>query len=140
MMKQKKDSNVGELLGITTEKIKALVDVDAILGTPIKIDDVTLIPVSKVTYGFGSGGSDFATKNNPDLFGGGGGAGITIAPVAFLVVSKGRVSVKAISTGTAPLEKAITLIPELIDKLVDVVGKLKSNKSDDKEDKDTAGE
>lgn len=134
MMKQKKNNNVGELFGITTEKIKAMVDVDSILGTPIKIDDVTIIPVSKVTYGFGSGGSDFATKNNPDLFGGGGGAGITIAPVAFIVVSNGDVRIKPISTGDDPLERAITLIPDAVDKLVDLVGKLKARKKSDSED------
>lgn len=132
MMKQNKN-NVGELFGITTEKIKAMVDVDSILGTPIKIEDVTIIPVSKVTYGFGSGGSDFATKNKNDLFGGGGGAGITIAPVAFIVISDGDVRIKPISTGDDPLERAITLIPDAIDKLVDLVGKLKNKKKSDGE-------
>lgn len=132
MMKQNKN-NVGELFGITTEKIKAMVDVDSILGTPIKIEDITIIPVSKVTYGFGSGGSDFATKNKSDLFGGGGGAGITIAPVAFIVVSDGEVRIKPISTGDDPLERAITLIPDAIDKLVDLVGKLKNKKKSNEE-------
>ena len=136
MMKQNKN-NVGELFGVTTEKIKAMVDVDSILGTPIKIENVTIIPVSKVTYGFGSGGSDFATKNKNDLFGGGGGAGITIAPVAFIVVSDGEVRIKPISTGDDPLERAITLIPDAIDKLVDLVGKLKNKKKSDDETEDS---
>ena len=136
MMKQNKN-NVGELFGVTTEKIKAMVDVDSILGTPIKIENVTIIPVSKVTYGFGSGGSDFATKNKNDLFGGGGGAGITIAPVAFIVVSDGEVRIKPISTGDDPLERAITLIPDAIDKLVDLVGKLKNKKKTDDETEDS---
>ena len=130
MMKQNKN-NVGELFGITTEKIKAMVDVDSILGTPINIEGITIIPVSKVTYGFGSGGSDFATKNKTDLFGGGGGAGITIAPVAFIVISNGDVRIKPISTGDDPLERAITLIPDAIDKLVDLVTKLKNKKKTD---------
>ncbi|MBR5272955.1 MAG: sporulation protein YtfJ [Clostridia bacterium] len=134
-MKQNKN-NVGELFGITTEKIKAMVDVDSILGTPIKIEDVTIIPVSKVTYGFGSGGSDFATKNKTDLFGGGGGAGITIAPVAFIVISNGDVRIKPISTGDDPLERAITLIPDAIDKIVDLVDKFKSRKNNDTEEKE----
>ena len=137
MTKQNKN-NVGELFGITTEKIKAMVDVDSILGTPIKIENVTIIPVSKVTYGFGTGGSDFATKNKNDLFGGGGGAGITIAPVAFIVISDGDVRIKPISTGDDPLERAITLIPDAIDKLVDLVGKLKSKKKSNEENEDEA--
>lgn len=135
MMKQNKN-NVGELFGITTEKIKAMVDVDSILGTPIKVEDVTIIPVSKVTYGFGSGGSDFATKNKSDLFGGGGGAGITIAPVAFIVIANGEVRIKPISTSDDPLERAITLIPDAIDKLIDIVGKLKNKKKADDEVED----
>ena len=139
MMKQNKN-NVGELFGITTEKIKAMVDVDSILGTPIKVEGVTIIPVSKVTYGFGSGGSDFATKNKSDLFGGGGGAGITIAPVAFIVIANGEVRIKPISTSDDPLERAITLIPDAIDKLVDLVGKLKNKKKaeDEVEDDESA--
>ena len=139
MMKQNKN-NVGELFGITTEKIKAMVDVDSILGTPIKVEDVTIIPVSKVTYGFGSGGSDFATKNKSDLFGGGGGAGITIAPVAFIVIANGEVRIKPISTSDDPLERAITLIPDAIDKLIDIVGKLKNKKKaeDEVEDDESA--
>lgn len=139
-MKQNKN-NVGELFGITTEKIKAMVDVDSILGTPMKIEDITIIPVSKVTYGFGSGGTDFATKNRSDLFGGGGGAGITIAPVAFIVISDGEVRIKPISTSDDPLERAITLIPDAIDKLVDLVGKLKNKKkTDDEADEEESAE
>ena len=124
-----KENNVGGLFGITTEKIKSMVDVDSILGTPIKVDGITIIPVSKVTYGFASGGSDFAAKNNHDLFGGGGGAGVTMAPVAFIVISNGDVQIRPISTGKDPIERAITLIPEAVDRVAGLVKSFKDKKS-----------
>ena len=84
-----KEQSASGILGTSIEKIKDLVDVSTIIGDPIKISEtLQIIPVSKVTYGFASGGTDFPSKSNQELFGGGGGAGITISPVAFLVVNK----------------------------------------------------
>ena len=82
---------IGSLMNITMEKIKEMIDVNTIVGTPITSADGTLIiPVSKVSYGFASGGSDLPTKKeNKDCFGGGSGAGVTIQPVAFLTVYQG---------------------------------------------------
>ncbi len=86
---------IGEIMGVTMDKIKEMIDVNTIVGEPIRTPDgITIIPVSKVSVGFASGGSDFVSKNqtggkNP--FGGGSGAGVNIAPVAFLVVNKDRV-------------------------------------------------
>ena len=79
---------IDNLMNITMDKIKEMVDVNTIVGTPITSADGTLIiPVSKVSYGFASGGSDLPTKNEKkDLFGGGSGAGVTIQPIAFLTV------------------------------------------------------
>ena len=79
---------VSELLGISIEKIKEMADVNAIIGEPIKLPDgTTIIPVSKVSYGFASGGSDLPSKYDKDLFGGGAGAGVSIKPEGFLVIS-----------------------------------------------------
>ena len=77
------------MLGTTMEKIKEMVDVDSVIGKPITTPDgTTVIPISKVSYGFASGGSDFPAKSQPakDFFGGGAGAGITITPIAFLSI------------------------------------------------------
>ena len=69
------EKSANGILSTTIEKVRDLVDVSTIIGEPIKVDGgVTIIPVSKVTYGFASGGSDFPSKNNKDIFGGGGGA------------------------------------------------------------------
>ena len=83
-----KNTPVSELLGISIEKIKEMADVNAIIGEPIKLPDgTTIIPVSKVSYGFASGGSDLPSKYDKDLFGGGAGAGVSIKPEGFLVIS-----------------------------------------------------
>ncbi len=120
-----KDSASG-ILGTSIEKIKDLVDVSTIIGDPIVISDtLQVIPVSKVSYGFASGGSDFPSKNNQELFGGGGGAGITINPVAFLVVNNGSVTIKYINASEGSVERVIGMVPDIVDKASDVVAQLK---------------
>ena len=125
-----KDQSAEKILASTIEKVRDLVDVSTIIGEPIKVDDdVTIIPVSKVTYGFASGGSDFPSKNNVELFGGAGGAGVTINPVAFLVINKGEVSLKHITAADNAAERAVNLVPEMFDKVTNLMNKNK--KSDD---------
>ena len=92
-----KDQSASGILATAIDKIKDMVDCQTIIGDPIDAGDgIKVIPISKVTYGFASGGSDFPSKSTKELFGGGGGAGVTISPVAFLVINKGEVSVKYI--------------------------------------------
>lgn len=122
-----KEQSASGILGTSIEKIKDLVDVSTIIGEPIKISDtIQIIPVSKVTYGFASGGTDFPSKNNQELFGGGGGAGITISPVAFLVVNNGSVSVKYINAAEGSVERVIGMVPDIVDKATDVISQLKN--------------
>ena len=72
------------------EKIRTMVDANTIIGTPIQTGDVTLIPVSRLSFGIASGGSDFTTKNQKpeadNSFGGGSGASAKLEPVAFLII------------------------------------------------------
>lgn len=120
-----KEQSASGILGTSIEKIKDLVDVSTIIGEPIRISEtLQVIPVSKVTYGFASGGTDFPSKNNQELFGGGGGAGITISPVAFLVVNNGSVTVKYIDAAEGSVERVIGMVPDLVDKATDVIGQL----------------
>ena len=122
-----KEQSASGILGTSIEKIKDLVDVSTIIGEPIKITEtLQIIPVSKVTYGFASGGTDFPSKSNQELFGGGGGAGITISPVAFLVVNNGSVSVKYINAAEGSVERVIGMVPDLVDKATDVISQLKN--------------
>ena len=126
MMKEK--SSAAGILESTIEKVKDLVNVSTIIGEPIKVDNgVTIIPVSKVTYGFASGGSDFPSKSNQDIFGGGGGAGVTITPVAFLVISDGEVTLKHITAYDNAAERVVNLVPEMFDKVTGLVKKTKKD-------------
>ena len=119
---------IGEIMGVTMEKIKEMIDVNTIVGEPIRTPDgITIIPVSKVSVGFASGGSDFVSKNqasgkNP--FGGGSGAGVNIAPVAFLVVNKDRVRLLPVAPPPGGVaERVVELVPELVDKVTDIIGR-----------------
>ncbi|MBP3328656.1 MAG: sporulation protein YtfJ [Clostridia bacterium] len=125
-----KEQSAAGILGTTIDKIKDMVDSRTIIGDPIDAGNgIKVIPVSKVTYGFASGGTDFPTKSSKDLFGGGGGAGVTLTPVAFLVINNGNVSIKYISEGPdASVERVVGMIPDLVDKLSEVVDKLKGKK------------
>ncbi len=118
------EKSANGILKTTIEKVRDLVDVSTIIGEPINLPDgLTIIPVSKVTYGFASGGSDFPSKNNVELFGGAGGAGITINPVAFLVVKDGDVTIKHIVSNDNAIERAVSLVPEMFDKVTKLTGK-----------------
>ncbi len=125
------EKSANSILKTTIEKVRDLVDVSTIIGEPINLPDgLTIIPVSKVTYGFASGGSDFPSKNNVELFGGAGGAGITINPVAFLVVKDGDVTIKHITANDNAVERAVTMVPEMFDKVTSFVSKNKEAKSE----------
>ncbi|MBO5066395.1 MAG: sporulation protein YtfJ [Clostridia bacterium] len=126
-----KEKSANGILSTTIEKVRDLVDVSTIIGEPITLPDgLTIIPVSKVTYGFASGGSDFPSKNNVELFGGAGGAGITINPVAFIVVKDGEVTIKHIISNENAVERAVTMVPEMFDKVVNFVNKKKENEAE----------
>ena len=125
-----KEQSASGILATAIEKIKDMVDCQTIVGDPIDAGEgIKVIPISKVTYGFASGGSDFPTKTSKDLFGGGGGAGVTISPVAFLVINNGDVTVKYISEGIDnTAERIIGMVPEVVNKVSDVVTKFKGEK------------
>lgn len=124
------EKSANGILRTTIEKVRDLVDVSTIIGEPINLPDgLTIVPVSKVTYGFASGGSDFPSKNNVELFGGAGGAGITINPVAFLVVKDGDVTIKHITANDNAIERAVTMVPEMFDKVTGFVSKNKEDKT-----------
>lgn len=120
------DNNIKEIIDVTMDKIRALVDADVVTGTPIEVGNLTLIPVSRVSFGMASGGSDFPSKNG-QLFGGGGGAGVTVIPIAFMVVNGENVKMLPIYNEVTSLEKAITMAPEIIEKAKELFSK-KENK------------
>lgn len=125
------------LMNTALQNIHQMMDVNTIIGEQIVTADGTvIIPVSKVSLGFASGGSDFTNKTDKDLFGGGSGAGGTIIPVAFIVVSNGDVKLLQISQNVTSTDKAISLVPELFDKITGLFGKGKDKNKDKIKDKD----
>lgn len=112
------------LMGVSVEKIRELVDANTVIGTPITLEDgVTLIPVSKVSYGFASGGTDLPNKSASDLFGGGAGAGIQITPVAFLTVKNGEINLLPVVSRPDSMDRLVSMVPDLVDKVSNKVSK-----------------
>lgn len=128
-----KEHPLNELMGATMEKIRTMVDVNTVVGDPIQAGDVTILPVSRASFGFASGGTDFTTKNQKpeadNSFGGGSGAGVKIDPIAFLVV-RGD-SVKLLPIAPPPggaIDRAVDMVPELVDKITAFVEKQQDRK------------
>ena len=119
---------IGDLTEVTLSKIKEMIDVNTIVGKPIITPDgTTLIPVSKVTFGFGSGGSDVPLKDRSG-FGGANGAGIKIEPVGFLTISDGVVKMLNItSPANSTVDRLVEQIPDIIDKVEQFIDKHKKS-------------
>lgn len=118
--------NLPNLLENTIAKIREMVDVNSVIGTPITTPDgVTIIPVSKISVGVGGGGSDFVSKNpnkqeNP--FGGGAGGGVKVTPVAFLVIKESTVRVLPIpAPANTTADRIVEQVPDVLDKLADFI-------------------
>ena len=110
------NSNISSLMETTMNKIRDMVDVNTVVGTPITTPDgITVIPVSRVSYAFATGGSDFRVKEKPG-FGGGNGAGVKIEPIGFLVVKEGNIRMVSITPpANSTIDRVIEKAPELMD-------------------------
>lgn len=119
------DHPVNGLMGTAIEKIRDMIDVNTIIGNPISTSEgATIIPVSKVSFGFASGGSDLPSKQPKELFGGAAGAGVSVQPLAFICVSpEGDVKLLQMSVNATKENAMISTLPELIDKISALVGK-----------------
>ena len=125
-----KNHPVNELMERTIARIRETVDANTVVGEPIQAGEVTLIPVSKVSFGFGSGGSEIGGKNSKPLgenpFGGGGGAGVKVTPVCFLVVNGANVRILPVSAPAEnSVDRVLDLIPDVADKITGLLDKKK---------------
>lgn len=122
--------NLKKIMGDTMENVRSMINTDSIVGTPIPINGgaTTIIPISQVSYGFASGGSDIPSKSSKDLFGGGGGSGSTTKPVAFIVVTGDDVKLIPMPSSDNPTNQAFNMIPEILDKVAGMVSKNKKDK------------
>lgn len=116
---------LSDLMESTMNKLREVIDVETVIGEPIIAEGITLIPVSKVSFGFGSGGSEFTQKSAADKgFGGGSGAGVKISPIAFVVIKDGTVRIMTIEPPAAnTLDRVIDSAPTLIDQVAALLKK-----------------
>ena len=100
-------------------KIREMIDANTVMGTPVTTPDgTTIIPISKVSIGFGGGGSDFATNKGNNPFGGGAGGGVKVTPVAFIVVSEGNVRMLPVAqAANTTADRLVEMIPDTLDKV-----------------------
>ena len=146
------ESKLNDIIKNSLEKIREMVDVNTVMGDPITTNNgTTIIPISKMAVGFASGGLDYFGKNLPasernpadklSSFGGGGGTGLSVTPVGFLVVSaEGSVELLSIEAAKVAADPAMNItesIVDLITKAPELIGKLKATFAKDKgEDED----
>lgn len=121
------------MLEASMKKIKEMVDVNSVIGTPITTPDgVTIIPVSRVSVGFGGGGSDFGGKSgveNP--FGGGVGGGVKVTPICFLIVKDGAVRMMPVAqAASTTADRIVEMVPDTLDKLSAFIDSHTRNKAE----------
>lgn len=114
--------NLPNMLDNTIAKIREMVDVNSVIGDPIVTGDgITIIPISKVSVGFGGGGSDFVSKNvnhHENPFGGGVGAGVKVTPIAFLVIKEGSVRMIPVAApANTTVDRIVEMVPDTLDKI-----------------------
>jgi sporulation protein YtfJ len=118
------DHPIGVLMQTAMESLKSMIDVNTILGDPVETPDgMVILPVSRVSFGFAAGGSEYETGNQQEgsfPFGGGSGGGMSLSPVAFLVVGQGQVRLLPVD-GTAIYDRLIDLAPQVIDRIQTLV-------------------
>ena len=131
---------INGLMETAMQSIRDMVDVNTIVGEPVESKDGTvIIPISKVSFGFGAGGSEFGKKDSEcdksgANFGGGSGGGASIEPVAFMVVGNEQIKLMPIEKNTSPVEDIIDSVPTLVDKVIKALKK-KKPKADKTEEK-----
>ena len=118
--------NLPNMLENTIAKIREMVDVNSVIGDPIvTADGITIIPISKVSVGFGGGGSDFVSKNvnqHENPFGGGVGAGVKVTPIAFLIIKEGSVRMIPVAApANTTVDRVVEMIPDTLDKIATFV-------------------
>lgn len=125
---------LNDMLATTIQQIRDTVDANTVVGEPILVGEVTLIPISKISFGFGTGGSEFPGKADAakgNSFGGGGGAGVKITPVCFLSVVGTNVRVLPMTTPVeGSVDRAVEMIPDILDKISEFMDKKKGKSAD----------
>ena len=110
--------NLPNMLQETISKIREMMSVNDVVGEPIVVGDVTIVPISKVSVGFGGGGADNAKAANKDAFGGGMGGGVKVQPICFLVVKDGNVRMMPVPVpANSTADRILEMVPDTLDKI-----------------------
>ena len=110
--------NLPNMLSDTISKIRDMMSVNDVVGEPIVVGDVTIVPISKVSVGFGGGGADNAKAANKDAFGGGMGGGVKVQPICFLVVKDGNVRMMPVPVpANSTADRILEMVPDTLDKI-----------------------
>ena len=113
---------VEELMKEVVEQLEKLITTKTIVGEPITVAGKTVVPISKVSFGFGSGGGE-GRRDEKSGFGGAGAGGAKIEPVAFLVISEDEVKLLSATGKGIDIGKIVEAVPEVMDKLKSMRGK-----------------
>lgn len=119
---------LSELMETTMNKVREMVDTNSVIGEPINTPDgVTVIPISRVSFGFGTGGSDYGKTE--DKFGGAGAAGVKIEPVSFLIIKDGVTRVVPVAIPPmGPVDRILDMVPEVMDRVDGYLARKKEEK------------
>ena len=136
MEQSSKKNPLGDILQEAMGKVREMVDANIIVGQPIISEGVTLIPISKVSFGFGGGGGDYTPKSGTEKnLTAGLGAGVKITPVAFLVVKEGTVRVLPVAVPAATtLDRLVEMVPDAVDKVSAFFSKKAEERKAEEED------
>ena len=116
--------NINSLNDNVLNNLKGMVNADTIIGAPIHSEDgTTIIPVSKVSFAFASGGADTGKAAQTDKFGGGAGGGVTVTPIAFLVLKEGRDQLLQLADKGQTVDRLLNLVPETMDRISSLISK-----------------
>lgn len=128
MERVEKKSGLGDLLQTSTEKLREMVTANTVVGEPITTPDgVTLIPVSRMSFGFGCGGSDYGKTNVS--FGGGAGGGMKVEPVAFIVVKDGITRILPVGKPAATtVDRVIDAVPDIMTRVENFIDRKNQDK------------
>ena len=130
---EQSSTNISRLLDTTIGKVRDMINVDTVVGSPVTAPDgTTIIPVSRVSYAFASGGTDFRVADQTNMgFGGGNGAGVKIEPIGFLMVRDGNVRMINITPPAfTTVDRVIERVPEILDSVEQFIDKFRKNDSE----------
>lgn len=129
MVMNEKKTQLSDLMASSMDKIREMVDSNTIIGQPIvTADGVTLIPVTRLSFGFGCGGGDYGKQAGASHFGGGSTAGVRVEPVAFLVVKDGTTRVMPVALpAMSTADRVIEMVPQVMDRVENYIDRKKAN-------------